>query len=61
MAEIKITQTRSAIGRKEDQIRTVKALGLKRVGHSVVKTRNDAIDGMIDKVAHLISVTDEKA
>ena len=60
MSEVKITLKKSLIGRKEDQIRTVKALGLKHVGYSVVKTRDEAINGMINKEAHLVSVEDVK-
>lgn len=58
MAEkaLKITQTRSLIGRKEDQRRTVKALGLKRIGHSVTQADKPEIRGMVRKVSHLVSV-----
>lgn len=58
MAEktLRITQTRSTIGRMEDQRRTVKALGLKRIGHSVTQDDKPEIRGMVRKVAHLVSV-----
>lgn len=60
MAEIQIKLVRSVFGRKKDQIKTVEALGLKRIGHTVTKTRNDAIDGMVKKVSHLVEVTEIK-
>lgn len=56
MATLKITQVRSLIGRKQDQRGTVKALGLKRIRHTVEQEDNPQIRGMIDKVRHLVSV-----
>ena len=58
MAELKITLKRSVIGRPQDQIATIKALGITKTNRSVVKTRNEAIDGMLKKVAHLVEVTE---
>ena len=56
MAELKITLTRSPIGRKPDQRLTVKALGLGKMNSSVVQKDNPAIRGMIRKVNHLVTV-----
>lgn len=56
MAEVTISLKRSLIGRPQDQIATCKALGLNRPGITVIKTRNEAIDGMLRKVAHLVEV-----
>ncbi|MCZ0718072.1 50S ribosomal protein L30 [Aerococcus kribbianus] len=56
MAEVKITLKRSVIGRPQDQIATAKALDLTKPNRSVVKTRNEAIDGMLKKIAHLVAV-----
>lgn len=53
---IKITQLRSVIGRIENQKRTMRALGLKRIRHSVVHVDTPQIRGMIYKVQHLVSV-----
>ena len=58
MAVVKITLKRSVIGRPQDQIATIKALGITKTNRSVVKTRNEAIDGMLKKVAHLVEVTE---
>lgn len=56
MADIRITLVRSIIGRKPNQIKTVKALGLNKVNSSVVKTESDAIRGMVNTIAHLVKV-----
>lgn len=56
MAEVKITLKRSLIGRPQDQIRTVKALGLSRPGKSVIKPMNESVKGMVNKVSHLVLV-----
>jgi len=58
MAKLKITLTRSLIGRPEDQRATVKALGLTKLHSVVVKEDNPAIRGMLRKVAHLVTVTE---
>ena len=56
MGKIKVTQTRSYIKRPENQKLTLKALGLKNIGHSVEHNDSAAVLGMIDKVKHLVSV-----
>ncbi len=53
---LKITWIKSAIGRKEDQKRTIKALGLRKLNQAVVKEATPQILGMIDKVSHLVKV-----
>ncbi len=58
MAKLKITQIRSAIRRNEKQKRTIRALGLRRLHHSVVHEDVPQIRGMIHKVAHLVQVTE---
>ncbi|MEH7108888.1 MULTISPECIES: 50S ribosomal protein L30 [Bacillaceae] len=54
-----ITLTRSVIGRPEDQRETVKALGLRKMNQTVEHQDNAAIRGMINKVAHLVSVKEQ--
>ncbi|HHT70515.1 MAG: 50S ribosomal protein L30 [bacterium] len=54
MAKVKITLVRSPIGRPADQRATVKALGLHRLHQSVIHDQTPAIQGMIDKVQHLV-------
>ena len=56
MAQIKITQIKSRIGAPAAQKRTLDALGLKKMHHSVVKEDNDSIRGMVKKVRHLVEV-----
>lgn len=56
MADIKITQIRSEIGGTKGQRATLRSLGLKRIGHSVVKEDRPEIVGMAKTVAHLVKV-----
>nr|WP_092073838.1 50S ribosomal protein L30 [Dendrosporobacter quercicolus]NSL47892.1 50S ribosomal protein L30 [Dendrosporobacter quercicolus DSM 1736]SDM68408.1 LSU ribosomal protein L30P [Dendrosporobacter quercicolus] len=56
MAKLKITLTRSLIGRPEDQRATVRALGLGKTNSVKVQDDNAVIRGMIRKVEHLVSV-----
>ena len=55
MKEIKITYVRSAIGRNQNQRKTLQALGLNKLGQAVIQKDNDAVRGMIKKVEHLVS------
>ncbi len=56
MDKIKITLTRSLIGRPEDQRATVRALGLRKLHHSVIQDDVPTIRGMIRKIEHLVSI-----
>lgn len=56
MAKIKLTLSKSLIGRKKEHIATVNALGLKKIGKSVEKEETPQIRGMINKVAYLLKV-----
>ncbi|NMM63518.1 50S ribosomal protein L30 [Clostridium sp. P21] len=56
MAKIKITLTKSLIGRKKDHIATVNALGLKKIGKVVEHEDTPQIKGMIKKVSYLLNV-----
>ncbi len=57
--KLEITLTRSLIGRPQDQRETVKALGLRKVNQTVEKVDNAAMRGMINKVSHLVTVTEK--
>lgn len=59
MANLRITQVRSAIGRPADQGKTLKALGLGKIRRTVVKPDNASIRGMIFKVKHLVEVVED--
>ena len=61
MAKLKITQVRSAVSRQKDQGRTLKALGLKRIRHTVEQEDRPEILGMIRKVQHLVEVEEVKS
>jgi large subunit ribosomal protein L30 len=56
MARLKVQQTRSAIGRKQNQRETLRTLGLKRIGDVVVKEDRPEIRGMVQTVRHLVVV-----
>ena len=60
MAKIKVTKTRSAINRTQNQKRTLEALGLKRIGQTVEHDATPNILGMVNKVKHLVSVEETK-
>ena len=56
MKKLKITLIRSKDGRKPNQRETLKGLGLRKIGQSVIREDNPMIRGMIRKVEHLIKV-----
>lgn len=56
--ELRITQTRSLIHSSERQRRTVAALGLRRIRHSVVHTDSPSLRGMLAQVRHLVEITE---
>lgn len=53
---LKITQVRSLIGQKPNHKKTIAALGLKRIRHTVIKNDTPQIRGMIKKVVHMVEV-----
>lgn len=61
METLKITQTRSIIKTKENQKRTIKALGLGRPNNVVIKPKNVQTLGMINVVKHLVTVEEISA
>ena len=56
VARLRVTWTKSAIGYAKDQKATIKALGLKRLHHTVDHSDTRDIRGMILKVRHLVTV-----
>jgi len=56
VAKLKITLMKSINRAKENQVATVKALGLKKIRSFVEQDDNPQIRGMINKVSHLVSV-----
>jgi large subunit ribosomal protein L30 len=55
---LSITWKASTIGRDRVQAKTIQALGLKKLNHTVNKVDNPAIRGMIKKVEHLVEVNE---
>ncbi len=53
---LKVTQVRSAIGRKRNQRETLRSLGLKRINDTVVQEDRPEIRGMVATVPHLVRV-----
>jgi large subunit ribosomal protein L30 len=58
-AGLKIKLVKSVIGSKKDQIATVEALGLHKVGDITVQPDNAQTKGKINKVCHLVEVIAE--
>ncbi len=60
MAQLKVTQVRSATSRGAKQRGTIRALGLKRIGHTVTHEDKPEIRGMLKAVGHLVEVEEVK-
>ena len=56
MGRLKVTQTKSGIGGKQNQRDTLRSLGLKRIGDAVVKEDRPEVRGMVQTVRHLVTV-----
>ena len=54
----KVTLTRSLIGRSPKQVKTLKALGLKKIRQSVVHLDSESLRGMLAQVEPFVSVED---
>lgn len=55
-AKLKVTQIKSVISEKQNQRDTLRSLGLKRIGQSVVREDTPANRGYLKAVAHLVMV-----
>jgi len=60
MAQIKVTQKKSKIGGTSVQRNTLRSLGLKRIGDTVIKEDRPEIRGMVNTVIHLVTVEEVK-
>ena len=58
MKKIEIKQIRSGIGTPEKQRLTIKGLGLRRIGHTVLRDDTPEIRGMVWKIKHLVEVSE---
>ena len=56
---LKITYVRSAIGNTEKHKDTIRALGLRKLGQTVVQADTPTIRGMLRKVNHLVIVEEQ--
>jgi large subunit ribosomal protein L30 len=56
MGRLKVTQKRSPIGGTQNQRDTLRSLGLKRLHDVVVKEDRPEIRGMVNAIAHLVTV-----
>ena len=56
MTDIKVTQVRSSIGTKPKHRGTLRALGLRGIGHTNTLPDRPEIRGMIARVPHLVRV-----
>ena len=53
---LKVTQLKSVISEKQNQRDTLRSLGLKRIGDSVVREDTPQLRGYVRAVAHLVKV-----
>lgn len=58
VASLKVKLVKSLIGSKKDQIATAAALGLHKIGDERVQPDNEATQGKIRKISHLVEVTE---
>ena len=56
MASLKVTQTKSIVSEKQNQRDTLRSLGLKRIGQTVVREDTPQNRGYVKTVAHLVKV-----
>ena len=61
MAKLRVTYIKSAIGYNAKQKATIKALGLRRLNHSVEHEDTPTMRGMINRVSHLVRVEEVEA
>ncbi|KIH97753.1 50S ribosomal protein L30 [Streptomonospora alba] len=59
--KLKITQVRSKIGGNQKQRDSLRSLGLRKIGSSVVRADNPSVRGQITIVAHLVNVEEVDA
>ena len=58
MGKVRVTLVKSTIGRKKEHIATVEAIGLKKIRSVVEHNDTPQIRGMINKVSHLVEVSE---
>ncbi len=58
--KLKITQVKSKIRQLASKRKTLEALGLTKIGKTVVHNDTPEIQGMVRSVAHLVTVEEQK-
>ncbi len=61
MTTLRITQVRSAIGQSRKHRGTLRALGLRQIGTVVEHKQSPVLDGMLERVRHLVHVEEKKS
>ena len=56
MAKVKVTLTKSVIGKPETQRETVRALGLRKMHQTVEQEATPQLRGQLAKISHLVTV-----
>ncbi len=59
MKNIKITQIKSSIGRLPKHKKILTGLGLRYIGHTVIRQNTPAIQGMVKKISYILTVQEE--
>jgi len=59
VSKLVITQRKSSNGCDKRQLDTLRSLGLRRIGHSVVRPDSPQLRGMVHKVRHLVEVSED--
>jgi large subunit ribosomal protein L30 len=59
VSSVKITQVRSGIGQSPRHTRTLRALGLGKIGRSVEHKDSPQLRGMLRQVSHLLTIESE--
>ncbi len=59
--KLRITLKRSLIGRPSDQRKTVQALGLRRINHTVERPDNPQVRGQVRQIQHMVHVEEIEA
>ncbi|MGF3056997.1 50S ribosomal protein L30 [Microbacterium sp. YY-01] len=55
-ARLKVTQIKSKVSEKQNQRDTLRSLGLKKIGDSVIRPDDSQTRGYVNTVAHLVQV-----
>ena len=59
MAKLLVTQKKSLIGEKPKTRATMRAIGLRRINHTVEHDDTPDVRGMLHKVQHLVEVEEK--